>query len=66
MYTVCMQRYNLFIPRNHLLILQKFSKGGLTVSEHIRVAITEYIERKIKTNANVSSSSSLTKGVSNG
>lgn len=61
-----MKRYNLYIPQNQLFYLQKFSKNSLSVSEHIRVAITEYIERKIKSNANVSSSSSLVKGVQNG
>ena len=42
-----MVRYNLYLSNNQVRALRKFSKDdGVSVSEHIRLAVTEYIDRK--------------------
>lgn len=45
-YTTHMRRFNLFIPEQAIAKLQALArKTGITVSEHVRRAIDEYLKR---------------------
>ena len=45
MYNLCMVRYNFLITEKQLEALRNLAQNGLSVSEHIRRAIDEYLER---------------------
>ena len=47
-YTIDMKRLNLYITIKQYEALRKLAQNGLKVSEHIRRAIDEYLERQDK------------------
>lgn len=54
-----MIRHNVHLTSTQLKILAEFTKkDGISVAEHIRKSIDEYIQKKIRENLKVSPSSS--------
>lgn len=52
MYTIHMIRINLYITKKQYEALKKLAQNGTKVSELIRRAIDEYLERVNKTSSN--------------
>lgn len=48
-YNVYMIQYSLWLSENEIVGLKELAKQNLTVSEHIRRAIDEYLKKQIKT-----------------
>lgn len=45
MYNICMIRINIYITKNQMEALRKLAQNGLSLSEHIRRAIDEYLAK---------------------
>ena len=48
MYDVCMRRYNLYLTEMQMKLLKILSEDGLSISEHIRVAVNQYLYKNEK------------------
>jgi len=51
-----MIRYNFYLTNNQFRYLKKLSNNNSSVSEYIRIAVNEFIEKKKKEKLNVSTS----------
>ena len=47
-YIIYMVQYSLWLSKSQILGLKELAKQNLTVSEHIRRAIDEYLKKQIK------------------
>lgn len=48
MYNICMKRINLYLTEKQITSLTILSEDGLSLSEHIRIAINKYLHKKEK------------------
>jgi len=51
-----MIKFNLWITNDHYRFFKKISKNSNSISEYMRIAFNEYIEKKKKEELNVSTS----------
>jgi len=55
-YDRCMVRFNFYLNNDQYRYLKKLSKNKSSVSEYIRIAVNEFIDKREKEKLNVSKS----------